>query len=244
MKKSVRSFVSLGALVAAMAFAGSSARADLIITSVVGGSPTGANYANFDDLALGTSGGLTNVVGPTSSTLSVAFTGDGQAVVGAASGLYAAPFLSVNNATDFGNSPAFGADQSIYLTTGKGSVELSFSTHQDYLGILWGSVDGYNSLEFFDGLTSVGVLTGSDVSMSANGDQGVNGTYYVNIDSTVLFNRVVASSTGYAFEFDNVAFGVRAVPEPGSIALIGMGLGGWGAMAFRRRRAKSNAPQA
>ena len=241
MKRILRSSAFLGAFAAVLAFAGHSAHAGLIITSVVGGSATGANYANFDDLTTGASGGLTSVVGPTSSTLTVSFTGDGQAVTGSVGGLYAAPYLSANNATNFGNTPTTGQDQSVYLTTGIGSVALNFSSHQDYFGLLWGSIDGYNSLEFFDGVTSVGLLTGSDVAVSANGDQGVNGTYYVNIHSTLLFDRVVASSTNYAFEFDNVAFDLRAVPEPGSIALIATGIGGWGLMMRRRRgRAKSD----
>jgi hypothetical protein len=42
----------------------------------------------------------------------------------------------------------------------------------------------------------------------------VNGTLYVNISFTGSdsFDKVVATSSQYAFEFDNVAFNV--VPEP------------------------------
>ena len=43
-------------------------------------------------------------------------------------------------------------------------------------------------------------------SAGANGDQGVNGTYYVNINSNTFFDTVIATSTQYAFEFDNVSF--------------------------------------
>ena len=89
-----------------------------------------------------------------------------------------------------------------------GSVTLQFPTLETYLGILWGSVDGYNSLSFYDGATLIGTVTGSDVMASPRGDQGANGTAYVNITATggSAFDRVVATSGGNAFEFDDVAF--------------------------------------
>ena len=64
---------------------------------------------------------------------------------------------------------------------------------------------------------------------SANGNQGAQGTFYVNIDTTLAFNKVVASSTQYAFEFDNVAY--KSVPDSGStIALMGAALLGFAAL--------------
>jgi hypothetical protein len=104
----------------------------------------------------------------------------------------------------------------------------------DYFGLLWGSVDGYNTLAFYDGMTLVGSVTGSNVTASPNGNQGVNGTLYVNINSTLPFNRVVATATQYAFEFDNIAFNRAEVPEPGTLALLGLGL--LGVSAARRRK--------
>jgi hypothetical protein len=147
----------------------------------------------------------------------VSFTGDAQAVVKSVDGQYAAPWLSGGNGNGFGAggaNQANGADTTRYLSTGIGSVTLTFGSLQQYLGLLWGSVDSYNKLKFFNGNVSVGSITGANVTASPNGNQGVNGTWYVDINSTLGFDKVVASSSNYAFEFDNVAFNSTPVPEP------------------------------
>jgi hypothetical protein len=93
-------------------------------------------------------------------------------------------------------------------------------------------VDSFNTLSFYDGSTLLFNFTGLDVTRLPNGDQGVNGTFYVNITSDVKFNRVIASSSQYSFEFDNVALvdvgtssqEIQEIPEPGTLALLGLGL--------------------
>jgi hypothetical protein len=224
----LRTFVAVGVL--SLCFAGMSpvARAGITINASVGGAPTGVNYVNFDGLPLGGAGGISNGV-------TVSFTGDGQAVQGSQSGVYAAPFLSNGNGTLFGD-PNNGPDTTTYLATGIGSVTLTLPGQETYVGLLWGSVDNYNSLSLYNGATLVGTVTGTDVTSNANGDQGEFGTYYVNITSTQSFNSVVATSTSYAFEFDNVAFGTSAVPEPSSLILSL--IGGMGALTFKLMRRK------
>ena len=95
-------------------------------------------------------------------------------------------------------------------------------------------MDDYNTLSLFNGASLVGSVTGINVVNSPNGDQGVNGTLYVNINSALPFNRLVATSSQYAFEFDNLAFS-RSVPEPGTLALLGLGLAGLGFTRSRRK---------
>jgi PEP-CTERM motif len=204
------------------------ARAGITIDASVGGAPTGVNYVNFDNLTLGNSGGL-------SGGINVSFGGDGQAVQGAQSGLYAAPYLSNGNGALFGD-PTNGPDATTYLTTGKGSVTLNLPGEEKYFGLLWGSVDNYNSLKLYDGASLIGTITGTDVTASANGNQGVLGTFYVNITSTDSFDKVVATSTSYAFEFDNVSFNPTAVPEPSSFALAL--IGGIGVVTYKVTRRK------
>ena len=204
------------------------ARAGLVINASVGGAPAGVNYVNFDDVPLGAAGGVSGGVG-------VSFTGDGQAVQGAQSGRYAAPYLSGGNGTLFGD-PNNGPDTTTYLTTGVGSVILALPGQEKYVGLLWGSVDSYNTLSLYNGSTLVGTITGTNVTASANGDQGQDGTFYVNITSTQSFDKVIATSGSYAFEFDNVAFNPAAVPEPSSLLLALTGV--VGLVAYRRIRRK------
>ncbi len=212
------------------------------ISGSVGGAPTGVKYVNFDNLTAGQTGGLTGTGSNGSVGLTV--TTDGQVAVGSVSSQYAAPFLSGGNGTGFGN--ANGIDTTPYLTTGKfptpgGSVEMDFGGDQKYLGLLWGSVDSYNTLEFFDAShVSLGTVTGSQVTASPNGDQGVSGTLYVNINTTDAFRYVKATSSSYAFEFDNVAYNDTnvSVPDGGSTcALLGLGLVGVGALRRKLNRA-------
>jgi len=203
-------------------------------SSDVGLAPTGGGRINFDDLPLGSADGTAS--GPNGS-VGVSFISDGQTVVGAVSGGYAAPVLSGGNGNGFGPgsiNQALGTDQTRYLTTGTGSATLTFGSAQTYLGLLWGSVDTYNTLSFYNGLNLVGSLTGGQVFQPAKGAQDASGTVYVNI-SGITFNQVVASSTSYAFEFDNVA----VVPEPTTMIAGALLLLPFGASTLRSLRRKA-----
>jgi len=196
-----------------------------VISASVGGAPIGSSRINFDNLALGPAGGT--ATGPNGS-VDVSFIPDGQTVGGAVVNEYAAPWLSGGNGSGFaagGLDQANGVDRTEYLTTGLGEAILNFGSDAslNYFGLLWGSIDNYNTLRFYYGNTLIDTVTGTDVFAGANGDQGMNGTMYVNIDTSAAFNRVVASSSQYAFEFDNVAY--KSVPDGGmTFALLGMSL--------------------
>lgn len=216
------------------------------ISASVGGVPTGADcYENFESLPLGGTGGMTTGCG-----VVVSFEPDAQAVQGFISGQYARPYLSNGNGALFGN-PVDGPDATTYLAAGStgahpsAAVTLTFPGQEHYLGLLWGSVDDYNTLTFYQNGTSVGSFTGTDIGNAAGlgncigGDQGEIGTCYVNINLSDWFDSVVATSSDYTFEFDNVAFSTHQinVPEPGAagiflLGLLFLGAGYW----YRRRR--------
>lgn len=209
-------------------------------SSSIGGAATGATLQNFDTLTpgadglnVGTFGALTVDLLPNAKVAGLPNTGE-----------YAAPWLSGLNGTGFGSPvQALGQDQTSYLTSGisgyaggnppgGGLVRLSFSTPMKYFGLLWGSVDTYNTLNFYDAGGLVYSITGTAVIANANGDQGQFGTTYVNFDMTSNpFTRVEMSSSQYAFEFDNVAYSENtlSIPDGGStLALAGLGMLGLG----------------
>lgn len=235
----------LGVGIAAAAFGllSTSAMATVTVTASVGGAPTGAILDNLDLLSTG------NATQNSLTGITVSFTGGSAAVTGASSGQYAPPAVSGLNGAGFGNG--LGPDATLYLSSEPGgSITLNFNTEVKYVGLLWGSIDTYNSLELYDGATLVATISGTDAAVAAgtlpNGDQNNPGTAYVNINSTVQFDRIVALSTSPAFEFDNIAYNAQecttpdctqnVVPEPVTLSLFGAGLPG--AAVLRRRKKK------
>lgn len=77
------------------------------------------------------------------------------------------------------------------------------------------------------------------MTASPNGDQGVDGTVYVNIDAlstAYAFNKAVLTSSQFAFEADNLAFNPTPVPEPAGFAMLDLGLAAVGVARARKLR--------
>lgn len=235
----------LGAVLAGIALMGSApafatvysgTAGNLSFTSAIGGGPSSEANSFTSFQGLGASGGTT------ANGMAVSFSGllPGSMMTGSTQ-YTLAPWMSGSNNVAFGGgmlSSQGSADPNEYVSSGIGSVTMKLPNASKYFGLLWGSVDSYNSLQFYSAGKLVGSLTGTDVQTNAGGFPGINGTVYLNVDSAVAFDEVVASSQWYAFEFTNVAFdppASTAVPEPSSLIMLGSGLLGL-ALLLRARR--------
>lgn len=132
-----------------------------------------------------------------------------------------------------------------YFTVGPadgspGVLDLSAFINIAQISFIWGSVDGYNTLEVLDRLGGVlATFDGFDAAVNPNGNQDLpitNPVAFLNITGADQFNigGLRLSSTQNAFEIDNVAI-QAAVPEPGTWLLMLLGFGAIGASLRSRR---------
>jgi hypothetical protein len=200
--------------------------AQLTVTDAVGGTPNvaGATLYTFD-------GTLPSIL---------ALTGNAYVTSGTTQGSYTAPYYSGSTAAYFGESPATGADATPYIAVQTGGMAtFTFSTPQNYFGILWGSIDAQNTLTFYNSSDSViGTVTSAQLTGYSLNSSGAAGTVYANISSSAPFSSVVVTTSGaqgdFNFEFDDVA--IANVPEPTSLGLLATGIAVAG-FVIRRKKA-------
>jgi len=173
-----------------------------------------------------------------------------------------APFAAApaGDSTCFGFGPAEGAGTTVAsakidysnLLAGLSAANSGATFKISYLGVYYGSIDTYNNIAFYNGnslltggsgLLADGILLGSEVLSSQGGTSGnqfaAGSNVYVNMAfaPSEYFTGFEFRTTGVAFELDNIWVGVTQIPEPASLALVGLGLVGVAA-ARRRKQAK------
>lgn len=146
-----------------------------------------------------------------------------EEVTGSVGGQYRSPFQ--------GGPGTVEADLPYWNLRAGDSATLVYDTTQYIFSILWGSVDTYNKIQFFNGAGDVTGVTVTSADLTdpnpTPGAQG--GASFVRI-SGLAFDRVELSSSGNSFEFSNA---IAAVPLPAGGVLLLTALGG---LALARRR--------
>ncbi|MBW4693566.1 MAG: PTPA-CTERM sorting domain-containing protein [Lyngbya sp. HA4199-MV5] len=137
-----------------------------------------------------------------------------------------------------------GSDSN-YLKVRQTNATFSFERPLAYFGLLWGSIDAENTIQFFNSssTTPVNSYTGSSLAsllgfslLPFPANLGADGTKYIEFalaDIGADVDKVVLSTGFSPFEVDNVAY--QAIPTPALLpGLLGMGIA-----ALRKRKAKA-----
>jgi hypothetical protein len=117
------------------------------------------------------------------------------------------------------------------------TATLTFTTALSHFGVFWGTPDGYNKLNFYNGsdLLASFVPGGTLAGLTAS---GINtDARYVDFktDAGTIFDKVEFISSQAAFEVDNISY--TAVPTPAMLpAIVGFGLA-----ALKRRKLAAQA---
>jgi len=161
-----------------------------------------------------------------SAALDATFSGSGNA------GVVNGSFQNVTGAPFVGPLPG-NADATNYLSVGAGGTEtITFAALENTFGLYWGSVDPYNTIDFYNGTTLVASFSGNDVSpLFANGNLGsFSSNGYVEFLGLASFDKVVlGTGATNAFEIDNISAGTvhaeLAAPIAGTLTVSDADIG-------------------
>ena len=151
-------------------------------------------------------------------------------------GYILSPPNSSSGASPFGDTTQYlsvlgnsGGTAGVNVTINGGAATVSF---------LWGSIDGYNTIQFFNGATSLGSFTGSAIvpKFDTGCQQSTDCTGYVTFTDNNLSQPITSflmTSGQNSFEADD--FLTTAVPETSTWVMMILGFFGVGLVGYRRR---------
>jgi hypothetical protein len=194
--------------------------------------------------ALGMSSVANAVVAPTftatylgTACIAITCADLGSTMNGVSGGAVIEPATSISGvAKRPGDDTGNGAAVTSYNVTSKNNNPTGAGTDITITGLegafdfYWGSIDSYNIVDFFLGTEKVSF--NGDQAFAATGLAGTASNFNTDgyFSFSGMFDKVVLSSSdGVAFEL------ARAVPEPGTLALLGLGLAGLGASRRRQK---------
>lgn len=129
-------------------------------------------------------------------------------------------------ATPFGDATPYFA---VRADPAESPAAITFGAVYDNFSMLWGSVDQYNTLEFYLGSTLVKTVFGGSLP-PATGDQGPDGTRTYTTGG-FSFDSIHLVTSQNAFEIDDITVGV---PDGGTTAVL-LGLAMVGIVAVRSK---------
>lgn len=137
----------------------------------------------------------------------ITFAGNAGIFHGSAPGLAAAPWTPTGLET-----------RNYFAAEPNGDITLNFNSAQKYFAVNWGSIDAYNSMQFYQNGALVKSVTGSQIVSNPTGVQNASGSYLVNFtfNDAASFDKVVMKSSSPAFEFNIIAF----APTPINLSVV------------------------